>query len=370
MSGRKTSSDKPCPCGSRRTFRNCCLLRAAAAGAPGKFGVPAPVADLLRRATKFGHVRPAVHATWRAKKWVAVGNELLSSANWKTFHDFLFDHLIDGLGPDWYRAETAKPVEERHIIVQWYEDACRSLNEHFKNSIGVKKIPATGTTAAYLLLAYDIYLLRHHQSLRSELLGRIKRRESFQGARYEAFAAASCIRAGFAITYEDEVDKTRRHPEFQARRAGAGEVVWIEAKSRHREGVLGRSGVSTAMDAPQAGVERLLRSAIEKRPGTGRFVVFVDVNLPSQPVRFDQGWCREVLDAACKRQSPEGTDPFDAVFFTNHPSCYYRTNTNPPSRALVLFGKQWGTEPAPELLALFAGVQQYGNVPLTFEEAA
>lgn len=67
---------------------------------------------------------------------------------------------------------------------------------------------------AYLLLSYDLYLIRHHGALQKIIIERLKWEDQFQGTRHEIFAAATCIRAGFEIAYEDETDRIKKHPEF------------------------------------------------------------------------------------------------------------------------------------------------------------
>ena len=63
--------------------------------------------------------------------------------------------------------------------------------------------------------------------------------DQFQGVRYELFVAATCIRAGFDIAYEDETDKTKKHPEFVATHRLTGQKISVEAKRRHRQDILG-----------------------------------------------------------------------------------------------------------------------------------
>jgi hypothetical protein len=65
------------------------------------------------------------------------------------------------------------------------------------------------------------------------LLARLKHREQFQGARHELFAEATCYRAGFAVQHENERDGTRRHAEFSAKHTRTGQMLSVEAKSKH-----------------------------------------------------------------------------------------------------------------------------------------
>ncbi len=67
-------------------------------------GPPPELAEVLeqerQRQARFGQVRPAIHADWQGQKWVAFGNKLLNSANWKTPGDFLLDYLKYVMTPD------------------------------------------------------------------------------------------------------------------------------------------------------------------------------------------------------------------------------------------------------------------------------
>jgi hypothetical protein len=89
------------------------------------------------------------------------------------------------------------------------------------------------------------------------------------------------VRAGFSIAYEDEVEVTTKHPEFVATHRATGVHVAVEAKSKHRDGVLGyaqSTPPATAADQ-RAKIHRLVINALKKQPGKP-YVIFADVNLP------------------------------------------------------------------------------------------
>jgi hypothetical protein len=151
------------------------------------------------RAT-LGLIRPIIHADFKGKKIVAVGSHYYS-ANWKTFIDFLMDYPKFVLGREWGQAEITKPVESRHQIMSWYVDACLFQQKQQIGSNGVYGVIPNGSLQAYILLAYDLYLLAHHSALQEDVLRRLKILDQFQGARYEILVAATCIRAGFDISY-------------------------------------------------------------------------------------------------------------------------------------------------------------------------
>jgi hypothetical protein len=102
------------------------------------------------------------------------------------------------------------------------------------------------------------------------LLARLKHREQFQGALHELFAAATCLRAGFTITPENEKDPNRRHVEFIAVHKATRQHLLVEAKSRHRAGVMGRTG--TIDPNPDIRFRGLINDAIAKDGSIRDFV--------------------------------------------------------------------------------------------------
>jgi hypothetical protein len=76
-----------------------------------------------RREKQQGLGRPIIAAKLRDHQMVAVGNRVHFSTKWRTFHDFLRDHLFSLLGKEWGEAELAKPPEERHRILRWFDQA-------------------------------------------------------------------------------------------------------------------------------------------------------------------------------------------------------------------------------------------------------
>ena len=127
----KTGRNDPCPCGSGKKYKNCCLLREnSERGVPPfppefQAAIEAKTkAEQIRR-ERFGEGRPVIHADFQEHKFVAVGNELHYSRDWKTFPDFLQHYIRNVLGSDWGNAELVKPPEERHPIIKWHDVMCR-----------------------------------------------------------------------------------------------------------------------------------------------------------------------------------------------------------------------------------------------------
>jgi hypothetical protein len=320
----------------------------------------------------YGKVRPIIQADWRGKKWIAVGDRVLWSKNWKTFIDVLGDYIKFVLTPEWGRVEQAKPLEHRHVIMQWYNGVCDFQREHIPVLGEITQAVPNGTVAAYYSLAYDLYLLNHHQLLQATLVRRLKQADQFQGARYELFTAATAVRAGLKVEFEDETDGNSKHPEFIATYPATGQKLAIEAKSRHRDGILGRAGIPPA-EVEAAGVRRLLNDAADKL-GTIPFVLFLDVNLPpsDQPV-FEKPWVKEVMNALVDRAEKhhDGKDPFNLAIITNHPHHYGSQAEPDPKKDLwAMFARDPVVPIArPEALHdLFLAAKMYGRIPQRFSD--
>jgi hypothetical protein len=132
---------------------------------------------------------------------VAVGATILYDAKWRTFTDFLFDYLKLVFGRKWGESEMMTDPAERHPVLQWSEATGRFRSSHPSNSEGICEGVPDGPTQAYVALAYDLYVLKDHNLLQQRLVQRLKNRDQFQGARYELFVTATCIRANYEIEF-------------------------------------------------------------------------------------------------------------------------------------------------------------------------
>ena len=278
----------------------------------------------------FGETRPAISMDFHDYKFVAVGNQVHYSKKWKTFHDFLFSYIKTCFGEDWGTAELQKPFRDRHLTLQWYQQLCDFQAKHMKKEGEIVSYHATGPVAAFLSLAYDLYILRHHSLLQERLIGRLKNNVQFQGARYELFVTACFIKAGFDIIFEDEKDRTISHCEFVATYKDLGKKYSVEAKSRHRPGILGQNGIPQDQDSIRLRVGGLLRDALQKEASYPR-IVFIDINLPPQDgTPFDTTWL-PILVKELERIERESTTP-SYLFFTNHPFHYVGEQEPQPKR--------------------------------------
>ncbi len=226
-----------------------------------------------------------------------------------------------------------------------------------------------GAFAAYTCFAYDLYVVDDNGGLDDEFLQRLKNRELFQGARHELFAEATCYRAGFTVQHEDEKDGSTRHAEFTVRHAATGQLLSIEAKSRHRAGVLAMPGMPE--EKPRLRLMPLINDAVAKN-AKHPLVIFVDANLPFK-------WAERVLGRQAgntisppiqtlldriKKQHNDA-DPYCMIIFSNHPHHYAVRDLDPQQHLLSVVSQQ----PSAHMLSLrslFMAAGLYGNIPMGF----
>lgn len=282
-----TGRNDPCHCGSGRKFKKC----------HGSISNHLPIdvlSDLAvtqeqerERVTQFGHVNDVIAADWSDHKWVAVGNRLFCSKDWKTFFDFLLYYIKSKIPQGWYEAQLLRDLEFRHPVALWYWRLCEfQQRNRTPNADGLFEGVPDGPSMAFVVLAYDLYVIEHHGKLQEQLLDRILRDDSFQGARYELSVAATMIRAGFDLEMEDETDQSKKHPEFIATHRKLGTRIAVEAKSKHRKGVLGYAAGKHPPTVEGASPHKLaaevcglVQQALPKAKDLPIYV-FVDLNLP------------------------------------------------------------------------------------------
>jgi hypothetical protein len=257
---------------------------------------------------------------------VAVGNQLLSSKNWRTFQDFLRDYLIGRLGQEWFKNELEKPEVQRHQIVRWYE---RSLVDARRLSTQVGDVftgPMTGAQRAFLNLANNIYLIAHHaepdsaDALLNTFISKLKsdRSDDFIGKLFETYAAAAFLKAGFTLAYEDGRKGGESKVEFVATFPNTSKKFSVEVKSRNR--AVTEDGVVD--DYKRLRVVNKLNLALAKKAAHTR-VVMIEVNVPDiLSGEVLEGWPVSALNQireAEKMPAPDGSDkPSAYVLVTNH----------------------------------------------------
>lgn len=229
------------------------------------------------------------------------------SGKWKTFHDFLLDYIKQKFGPEWGAQEMAKPVDRCHPFVRWLRKLAEQADKR-QHPIGeVSHGAMTGAYASVINLAYDLYALEHNLELQTKLLNRLRNADNFFGARYEVFVAATLVRAGFALAFEDEDDRRSSHCEFVATSPKTGKKFSVEAKRR---------------EGRKPGLGKQLVGALKKHADHDR-IVFIDANMPDDG---SQPRIPAMLDGAIRKLGQFEKREFDGkklppayVFVTNHP---------------------------------------------------
>jgi len=275
----KIGRNKPCPCGSGKKFKHC-------HGDLTRQPIAANLNHVLKRANAQERIRerqqglgkPVIGFKHGDHQLVAVGNRLHWSKTWKTFADFLAGYMKSTLTPEWGNAEIAKPLSERHVIMQWYDASCHYQQATIKKPGEISSAKMVGVVACYLGLAYSLYLLDHNVELQQRLVCRLKDPGNFQGAYYELLVANVLIRAGFELELEDETDPATKHCEFSARSKLTGKKYWVEAKMRGVVGLLGRTEKDGGPDGkPLAQLIPHLNAALAK-PARDERLIFIDLN--------------------------------------------------------------------------------------------
>lgn len=342
---RKIGRNQPCPCGSGIKFKRC---HGAPAPGGGSTLPPAVWAGIERRRQEVdalqrrrqqqqGLGRPIISEQVAGQRVVAVGGRLYHSTNWCTFHDFLRDYLLGGLGPDWANAEQAKPVDRRHSIMRWYARAAEQAKALQVTDGTIISGPMTGAIRAFMNLAYNIYLIAHHgggQAMADIYLRRLRsaRADDFTGALFETYAAAAFLKAGFKLAYEETTRRSTSCVEFVATWPATEERFSVEVKSR-----VHAAGTSTPEDeryeAKRLRVGAKLVKALSKAANHAR-VVMIEVNVPDRLVEGDQlqGWAAAAVSQIRGNETATRADgslhPPAYVFVTNHAFHHDLTGTD------------------------------------------
>ena len=385
----KLGRNDPCSCGSGKKFKKCCLPKLEPvkqrimASKDGKVWTEAPPglrAKAMRvfeekqrkereRVARFGQIRPQISVVHQGQRMVTVRNQIYYSDKWKFFPDFLRDYVPQVLGLEWCKAEAAKPEAERHPIITWRAEGAAYMNAQPAQPDGSRVALPCGALAAYTCFAYDLYVVDDNGGLDDEFLQRLKNRELFQGARHELFAEATCYRAGFTVEHENEKDGSTRHAEFTVRHAATGQLLSVEAKSRHRAGVLAMPGIPE--EKPKLRLMPLINDAVAKNP-KHPLVIFVDTNLPFK-------WAERVLGRQAGntisrplqillgriKKEHNDVDPYCMIIFSNHPHHYAVRDLDPQQHLLSVLSQQ----PSAHMLSLrslFMAAGLYGNLPMGF----
>jgi hypothetical protein len=333
----KPPRNSRCPCGSGKKYKKCHGSVAAANGTdffdtPAGHRVLEKAAQMMNPPPSRLVSRPQMPTVAFGQKIRAVRNVIHFRPLEETFHDFQLNLLLWTLGKNWFDEQMLKPAGDRHIILRW-RDERNELLERYRDPAAPPnqpvRAPLTGNMKALAVLADDIYQLQQALKTPRKIIERLRNMREFQGARYEILVGSLFARCGFDIEFVDS--RGRKNPEFIATKAD--ERIAVEAKSRHRPGVLHERGEYIAEAQPtQARIRGLFQEALEQNPGRVSFIVFIDVNLPLTPQTppLERIWVQEAMKCFEERKYEKLPEEDSGLILSNIGWHYHRDLGVPP----------------------------------------
>ena len=342
MIGPSAAADRPqqpCPCGSGRLFKDCHEKVRSTSPNPIPEGLSWAVATMIgkERARQewrqiHGPMLPSATTTHPSGDLlVMAGSTIYRMPSGETWYGFIYDLLAKKIGVQWVHDDWRKPDSERSLITKWFSLVQRNELDSKGQFTRWKPSKDIGATLAFRSLAYDIFCMEQGGGAPDELLTRLRKPDQFEGARYEAWAAASLIRAGWKIEFEDEKDRRTSHCEFTATEPKSGRKFSIECKRRHRPSI-DHHEVHLKGQRPKLDVSSLIAAALRKKADHPR-IIFLDVNMPPQSGNIlSAGWIAE-FKASKERLEQQlayraDNAPNAILFATNHPY-HYVAKTRP-----------------------------------------
>jgi len=285
-----------------------------------------------QREKQQGLGRPIVAWKGNDHRMVEVGNTVHFSKQWQTFHDFLRHFFLEALGRGWLKSQGSLPIIEQHPVLRWHDQAMKDLKRLGEKIGEIHTAPMTGAARAFLNLAYNIYLIGHHTTDPSILRGYVSRLKSARedtmtGVLFETYAAATFLKAGFNLEFENEKDGNRSHVEFVATYPKTGNKFSVEVKARERTAASSAETDPEVDDVKRLRIGNKLSKALAKNAAHTR-VVLIEVNVPDvldpskEKSREMTGWPAAALEQIRYQETKPfvGGDekPSAYVIVTNH----------------------------------------------------
>ena len=144
----------------------------------------------------------------------------------------------------------------------------------------------------------------------------------------------------------------------------------VEAKSRHRAGVLHQAGDVDESRALRGDIDNLINEALEQRPDDKGFIVLVDVNVPPVP-RIpveERVWAQDVWQSMQALRAPgdssHSRDVFNAIFVTSFPFHWQGASpTTGAERLSMVSGRPQFPIPVDFMARIIRAVDGYGLIP-------
>lgn len=316
------------------------------------------------------YVNPII---FKDKKIWAIKNRIYQRDNkHETFSDFCIFILLEKLGPEWLN-EIKYKKEELNFLEKAFTEVIKLKGSAIFNGVkvreGVYSTNPNGYIKSIYSLAFDIFTLDHVSNIPDKLIQRLKNTNEYQGVRYEIMIAAVIARLGFNITWID--NSTAKHCEFIAEHQVSGTKIGVEAKSRHRKGVLNQLGILDMYKSKKGDIQGLLTSALEKEEcGLMPYIIFIDINSPleNKSRMEDVPWVKDIIKNAKRKNkiiSVNNKSDYNFIFFTNH-SYHYDQEKNAGGNEILSQAPQFVKFVLPDD-SLHEGIQNalkwYGNIP-------
>lgn len=243
ISKMRTGRNEPCPCGSGKKFKKCCLngtkeVRRELIPERGPDFL-AHAQTMLRqhqaaesvRQQQQGHGNPIVSWMDEANgiRFVAVKLTVHWGKNWVIFPNFLDYFMKKTLGHEWGEGERSKG---QHPLFRWLQKT-QAYSSHVPGEPKVKTIEMMGYIACWLHLAYALYLIAHHDDIPNPLLKRLRNPVFFMPAYHEAIVGAALAVAGMEIACAETKAGSTPTPEFRAKSKASGKTYEVEAKRKN-----------------------------------------------------------------------------------------------------------------------------------------
>ena len=180
--------------------------------------------------------------------------------------------------------------------------------------------------------------------------------------------AASLVRAGCDVNW---INPKRalfgvKTCELIATHRLTGISFAVEAKSKHRNGILNHKGTFDA-EAEHGGVSHLLKEALKKDSQSLPLVIFIDLNLPFySDDKSKTNSLRQIEEAINKRRRLlSSNEQLGLIVFTNFPFHYGKVESNPPStnHCFAMPIKDQGTFPEKIKKDIENSLLRYGHIP-------
>src|SRR4030042_2306879 len=374
----KVGRNDLCPCGSGKKFKKCCLNEKydKSVNLILSPGLLKPVREAMNQPEEpfekggFLTGRPFIDTIFQGNRFRAVGHRLCKRPVTETFHEFVLNIFAEASGAKWFAEEKLKQEADRHIMANWYTELTERIRENKNPDLPedyLFSIKQSGNIRSLLALSYDFYSLFHcGAKTLPGLLNRLKNKDNFQGARYEIAVGGLAVRAGFDIKW---INLKEKHCEFIGIHKVTKDKGAFEAKSHHREGVLGISGNDFDPEKARIKIVDHLREALGQAGEDVSLVVFDDLNLPitSGADILEKRWFKEGQDSLVKYdflKNYQNTN-FGALFLTNFSWHFHKEIENHmENEVAVLFhaGNKYSLNPE-TIRFLKLAVEQYGFVP-------